>query len=135
VSFGADIARVIPELRAAAESAMRGQYRVTRAGAEVWNPVTMQNESSPVTVFEGRGRLRSVNTQDRAGNAADQSFIESQFILSLPVDGSEGVAKDDVVECLSEPTDTALVGRKFVVTWPSAQSDATARRLPVRETL
>jgi len=134
VNLGADIARTVPELRAAAESAMRATFRITRAGGEAWNPETLQNDSTLTTVYEGPGRLRAINTQDKGGDAADQAFIESQFTLSLPIDGSEGVTKGDAVECISEPSDSALVGRRFIITWPAAQSDATARRLPVQET-
>jgi hypothetical protein len=124
----------IAAARAKFESQMRGTYRVTRAGAAVWNPETLQNDATGATVYEGRGRLRAVNTQEHGGDAADQAFIESQFILSLPIVGSEGVSKGDAVECLDDPSDAALVGRRFIVTWPAAQSDATARRLPVQET-
>jgi hypothetical protein len=134
VSLGADIAAALPELRAAAESMMRATFRITRAGGETWNPETLQNDSTLTTVYEGPGRLRAINTQDKGGDAADQAFIESQFTLSLPIVGSEGIEKDDVAECVEDPSDAAMTGRRFVVTWPAAQSDASARRLPVRET-
>lgn len=131
MSLGADIAHALPELRAGAESTMRASCRITRAGGVVWNPETLQNESSTVDVYEGPCRLRAAGTQDAAADAADQAFIESRYILSLPVVGSEGVKGGDSVEILTNPSDAALVGRKFNVTSVPAQSDASARRIPV----
>lgn len=131
MNLGADIARTLPELRAQAESTLRATCRITRAGEPVWNPVTLQNDESPVTSYEGPCRVRAAGTQDAAADAADQALLESRYILSLPIVGSEDVRGGDVAEILTSPDDTALVGRMFTVTSVPAQSDAAVRRIPV----
>ena len=135
MTLGADIAAALPELRVQAESRMTASCTITRPGDEVvWNPETMQNESLPVTVYTGRCRVRAGGQQDRAENAADQSFMASQYILSLPVVGSEGVRRDDTVTITGCPEDAALVGDVFRVVAESAGSQTTARRLTVTRT-
>lgn len=119
--------------RARTESRWRATVRITRPGVAVWDPETLQNEATSTTVYEDRGRIRAAATQASADDAADQAFTASQFILSIPVDAAD-IEKGDVVECLADPSDAALVGRKFIVVWPTAESDATARRIPIRET-
>lgn len=134
MNLGQDIAAAMPALRAAAESRMTAHCVITRAGEPVWNPVTMQNDETPVTVFEGPCRVRLGGSQDQAKNAADQSFIASLYVLSLPVVGSEGVRAADVVRVVSAPDDPALPGTVFTVVAAPAYSQGTARRFPVRET-
>lgn len=116
---------------------MRGTYRVRRQAPDspdTWNPATMQHEPAFTTIYEGPGRLRAANTQSRNADAGDQAFSESRYTLSLPMAGSAGIEKGDVVECVADPSDPDLAGRRFVVAWPTAESDATARRIPVEET-
>lgn len=121
--------------RRAAESRMTSSCTITRPGDEVvWNPETMQNENVPVTVYTGRCRVRAAGQQDRAENAVDQSFMASQYVLSLPVVGSEGVRRDDTVTITGCPEDAALVGDVFRVVAESAGSQMTARRLTVTRT-
>lgn len=135
VNLGADIAAALPELREQAESRMTASCTITRPGDEVvWNPETLQNENVPVTVYAGRCRVRAAGQQDRAENVVDQSFMASQYILSLPVVGSEGVRRDDTVTVTGCPEDAALVGDVFRVVAESAGSQMTARRLTVTRT-
>lgn len=116
------------------ESMMTASCTITRQGEQVWNPDTLQNENVPVTVYTGRCRVRAAGQQDRAENAVDQSFMASQYILSLPVVGSEGVRRDDTVTVIGCPEDVALVGDVFRVVAESAGSQMTARRLTVTRT-
>ena len=114
---------------------MTASCMITRPGdVVVWNPETLQNENVPVTVYTGRCRVRAAGQQDRAESAADQSFMASQYVLSLPVVGSEGVRRDDAVTVTGCPEDAALVGDAFRVVAESAGSQTTARRLTVTRT-
>lgn len=133
MSLGADMAHALTELRAQAESAMTATCVVTRPGAVTFNPVTLQNDASAVTVYTGPCGVREAGQQAQAGNAGDQSFTEGSHVLSLPVAGSEGIRKGDAVE-VTAADDAGLVGRKFTVNRSSAQSHAAKRRLPVTET-
>lgn len=117
------------------ESMMTASCTITRPGGEtVWNPETLQNENVPVTVYTGQCRVRAAGQQDRAENVADQSFMASQYVLSLPVVGSEGVRRDDAVTVTGCPDDAALVGDVFRVVAESAGPQMTARRLTVTRT-
>jgi hypothetical protein len=113
---------------------MRDTCTITRPGEQVWNPETLQYDEATFVVYTGRCRIKGAGMRDRAMNAADQEFLESQRILSLPIVGSEGVRKDDTVVIDSSESDLALVGVPFTVIARPASSDATARRFPVRET-
>ncbi|MGE5829704.1 MAG: DUF6093 family protein, partial [Micromonosporaceae bacterium] len=55
--------------------------------------------------------------------------------LQLPVAGSEGVAKDDIVTCTSAAHDAELVGRRWTVQGSHHASHKTMRRLPLSEVL
>jgi hypothetical protein len=140
--LGDDIAAALPELRAQAESRMRDTWVITRPGAQVWNPATKQYEGSVVTVYDGPGRLRPTALMDHATTAADQEFMESQYVLSLPIGshpnittGTSGdVRKDNVATCTKSADDPAMVGRKYTIGISAAHSQATARRFPVTET-
>ena len=134
MTLGGDIAAALPGMRAQAESRMTATCTITRPGAPVWNPATLQNESTPVTVYTGKCRVRVADRQDRAANVADQSFMAAQYVLSLPVVGSEGVRRDDTVTVTVCPEDAALVGDAFRVVAESAGSQMTARRLTVTRT-
>lgn len=123
--------------RRAAEADMRGRCRITRAGdGETWNPDTLQYEPAPrVTVYEGKCKLRRLSAlQERTADAAGQRFLEQSVTLALPVIGTGDVGKDQLVEILSDPTDTALVGDKFRVVARVAYANATSRRFTVEET-
>lgn len=135
MTLGQDIAAALPALRAQAESMMTGACTITRPGVptpENWNPVTLQYDITPVSVYTGKCRLRPSGQQDRGTDAAGQVFVESSYVLSLPVIGSESVAKDDLVT-VTAADDPVLVGRVFTVVVDPAYMNGTARRVPVRE--
>lgn len=120
--------------RRIAESRMTTTCTVTRAGDRVWNPATKQYDETTTTLYDGKCRVRQTGNQDHGATAADQVFIESQYVLHLPVDGSEGIRKDDTVLVTACAEDARLVGQRFTVVSVPAASQTTARRFPVRET-
>lgn len=132
MNLGYDFTAALPELRAQAESAMTGSCTVTRPGEQAWNEETLQYEASLVTAYTGKCRLRPSGQQDRGTDAAGQVFVESSYVLSLPVVGSEGVQRDDTVT-VTAADDPVLVGRVFTVVVDPAYMNGTARRVPVRE--
>ena len=87
----------------------------------------------PEVVYEGKCRLlqayRAPTTAVTPGQV--QSIQLAQ--LSLPVETSTAVREGHEVEYLTSATDPGLPGRKFKVDGGAHQSDATARRLPVKE--
>jgi hypothetical protein len=106
---------------------------ITRPGPQVWNPETLQYEAPTLAVYSGKCRLRATGQQDRGTDAASQVFVESSYVLSLPVAGSESVLKGDTVVFTLCPDDAEVVGRKYSVVAVPAQSHATARRVPIKE--
>lgn len=132
-----DISAALPGLRAAAESRMTATCTVSRedpAGEPNWNADTMQYEPPVTTVYSGSCRVRAAVKRDIAATVADQVFIESQYILHLPMDGSEEIRRGDLVEITASPDDGALIGRLYTIVSAAAGSQNTARRFPVRET-
>lgn len=130
-----DVDAIVAEGRAVAESLMTGTCTITRPGVpspENWNPVTLQHDLTPVTAYTGKCRLRPTGQQDRGTDAAGQMFVESSYVLSLPVIGSEDVQKDDTVT-MTSTDDPELDGRKFTIVVDPAYQHGTARRIPVRE--
>jgi hypothetical protein len=134
VTLGDDVAAALLELRGEAESRMRDTCTITRPGAVVWNATTLQNDVTTVTVYSGPCRVKAAVMRDRVVTVADQSLVESQFILSLPIATSGGVATDDSVTITASAEDPATVGRMYRIIAGPAPSDATARRFPIRET-
>lgn len=123
--------------RREAESEMREKCRITRPGTGQgpWNNVTLSYDDPPdVVVYEGKCKLRFGGARARRSQAGDQLFVEQGPTLSLPVLTSTDVAKDDRVEITDSKDDPALVGRIVWVDADRAQTNATSRRLPVRET-
>lgn len=133
MSLGMDAAWALPQLRAAAESLMSAQVVITRPGAQTYNATTKQYDAATVTVYTGPGRVRPYSHRDQRLTVADQVFTSGPHILSLPVEGSEGVEKDDIVT-VTAADDPGLVGRSFTIVFASAYSHGTARRFPLRET-
>lgn len=120
-----------------AESEMREKCRITRAGVGQgpWNDDTLSyDEPADVVVYDGKCKLRFSGARTKRSEAADQLFVEQGPTLSLPVLTSAGIAKDDRVEITSSDDDPALVGRIVWIDADRAQTNATSRRIPVRET-
>lgn len=124
--------------RRTAESLMRDTCTVVdpSSTAPVWNPTTLQYDEVPATVYTGKCRLRRSGMQARQGEQAGQLFVEQGAILSLPFSEptSAAVGKDHVVTVTASESDVGMVGAKFTVSATPHQSDATARRFPVKDT-
>lgn len=123
--------------RRESESEMREKCRITRPGVGQgeWNDDTLSYDDPPdVIAYEGKCKLRFSGARTRRSEAADQAFVEQGPTLSLPVLASTGIAKNDRVEITDSQDDPALVGRVVWVDADRAQTNATSRRIPVRET-
>lgn len=111
--------------------------RITRpgVGARVLNPITLKYaDPTPETVYEGMCRLGRVDVPTVAQAAAGEASWDTQdFVLHLPVTGTDGVAADQTVTYLTSATNPALVGIAFGLMGVLTSSQATARRCRVRE--
>lgn len=126
-------------MRQRAESRMTDTCRITRPDPDadpVWNPVTGKYDQPTITLYEGKCRLRMTGQSAPASTASagPESWLVREPVLSLPIAGTEAIgASDQTCEYLTAAFDQALVGRKFGFTGPAPESQATARRLVVKE--
>lgn len=133
VTLGDDIAAVLPELRAQAESMMVDTCRITHPGASVWDDETgTYTPGEPVTVYEGKCRLRRPAPAPQSTDAGETEWAVDVLVLSLPIAGSEDVADGNTVTMLTSANDPAMVGLELSVQGGHWQTNSTARRLPVK---
>lgn len=123
-----DVARVLPEMRAHAESLMRDTVRVMREGEPVTDDDGFVTTSSTL-VYEGAAKWQRPSGWQRS-QVGESDTAAGGIELHLPFDASAGVRVGDVVECMAS-LDSALVGRRFGVVDEFAKTLATSRRLRV----
>lgn len=112
---------------------------ITRSTTATTNPVTGVVTRNPATIYEGRCRLQQSSTgtggsgSEETIGAADVRLVSTE--LQLPVAASTGIQDGDRVTITAASTDTDpdLVGRVYTVTGEAAKSDATSRRLALKE--
>lgn len=111
---------------------MEDRCRITSDGESVWDEEKLDTVEGPrVTVYEGKCRLLSPYRAPTTASTPGQVQAVQLSRLSLPVAKSLGILEGMEVEYLSSESDPDLVGKKFRIAGGAAQSDATARRLPV----
>lgn len=143
--LGDDIAQALPYLRAQAESLMIDTCIITRPGAGKgeFNEATGKYDApARVTIYgpgiephHGKCQLvvQSATNSASPSNSGDRTAIVQGDVLKLPVIGTGDVSNGDVAKMVTSPTDPSLVDREFTVTGRHAMTNATARRLPVKE--
>jgi hypothetical protein len=133
VTLADDVAAALPGLRAEAESLMVDTCRVTTPGAPVWNDTDgVYDEGAPVTLYEGKCRLRKPSAAPQTTDAGEASWAVDAYVLSLPVVGSSSVTDGNDVEMLTSANDPAAVGLRLTVSGGHWQTNSTARRLPCK---
>lgn|GEM_PF-4771470 len=131
--FGTTVVAFVPEARELAESLMTATVRVEYATGR-----TAQSESTgkqvPVyaTRFESVAKFQTNSLATGDVESGGRREVTETLQVHLPV-SSPQVLTDDVVVCLTNPTDPRLVGRRFVVGAPTNKTYATATRLNVKE--
>lgn len=144
LGFGDEIsAFLIEEARPLAEDIFTDTCRITRPGEGQgpFNPETGQYDAPPpIVVYEGPCRLNVPGQIANASTATagEASWTVQDSVLSIPVDGDgytagESVRSGHTVEYLTAPHDPTLVGRRFGVVGQHSESQATARRLRIKE--
>lgn len=119
---------------------MTDTCRISRPGVgePVFNNETGQYDGpDPVVVYQGACRIPRRMTGNSVGDAraGEASWRVGEYPLALPIDGSEAVAPGQTVTYLSSEHDPALVGQVFGITEPIRQSQATARRFVMKQTV
>lgn len=112
------------------ESLMASACVIRRpSGAPVLDEVTGEYTPTFTMIYTGPCKVKSSSTVTSDVDAASQLLTVQQYVLSLPIQGSEGVRVDDVCEVTVSPLDAGLVGVRLRVAGLHAQTFATARRL------
>lgn len=109
---------------------------VRRPGAPTRNENTGALVPTLTTIYTGPAELKFPDAQPHDVDAGGQRLAEQQPLVKLPITGPKAstaaaIRKDDVGEVLANPDDPTIIGTTFRVTGIHAQSNATARRLPV----
>lgn len=131
--LGPDVQGALLEMRQAAEALMIDACRITRDGEPVWDEETGENAAEQIITYEGKCRLRLRDTQPQDLTQAGIIAVVVEFVVSIPVTGTEDVAAGQTVEMTVCLEDSALVGRRYRIGADLAGSLMTARRLPVKE--
>ena len=131
MSLADDIAAVLPELRAQAESLMVDSCRITGPGEgdPVWDPDSgTYTDPAPVVVFEGRCQLPKVEPSGQSVDSGETNWAVGIVQIKLPMSAAPGEAGDPLavadghsVEVTSRPG--LLMSVRFVVpqTWEKSR--------------
>lgn len=138
MSLADDVARALPEMRAAAESLMTDTCSITRgAGTPVLNEDTGQYEGVATDLYEGRCRIRSGMGRSTGRNAGDSfARVDSLDVWlplgTVPAEG-EHFTLGDLITVTEAPHNPHLVGARYRVLSVRDNSQTTSLRLECEE--
>ena len=135
-----DIARVLPELQAHAESMMVDACRIERRALDengepvrVMDPETLAYEDSWTLVYEGKARVQRASTSsDHPANAGEFRYGVESVELQLPISAA-GVRRGDRVTITSSTFDPDLLGVVATVRVNLTKTHPTKRTLICEE--
>ena len=137
-----DIARVLPELQAHAESMMVDACRIERRAVDengepvrVMDPETLAYVDSWETVYEGKARVqRPSSTSDHAADAGEYVFGVESVLAQLPLSAT-GIKRGDrlTVTTLGPLSDPDLLGADVTVRANLTKTHPTKRTLICEE--
>jgi len=132
LTLGEDLAAVLPELRAEAESLMLDSCTIVRPGDPVTDPNTGVVTPGGSTVYTGKVKIQTYEAQESNPEAGGATFTVQRYALHIPV-GSYQPAVGDVASITTAALDPNMVGRSYRVTALLHKTLATAYRLGVEE--
>ena len=130
--LGEEIAQILPEMRAHAESLMVASCVIERRTGRVLDEVTLEYVDTWTLVYAGRCRVKVVQTQPRDPSPGGRTFIVTDALVQLPVQDVD-FADNDRVTVTASTFDPVLVGVVLTVTSRELREHATMRRLHVSE--
>lgn len=132
LTLGEDLAQVLPELRAEAESLMVDACTVGRPGETTTDPDTGELVTPLTPLYAGKAKVQTWEAQESNPEAGGAGLTVQRYSVHVPV-GSFAPEVGDVVEITASALDANLVGRKYRVVALLHKSMATAYRLGVEE--
>ena len=127
-----DIAAVLPELRAQAESMMVDACKVEYVNGSAWDEGAGASVPTYAARYEGKCRVQTTLTEPGAADAGEREWTVESFTVSLPMSAT-GFTVGDRVTVTAAAFDPDLVNRVFSVTGLAYKTHMTARRLRVEE--
>jgi hypothetical protein len=117
--------------QAFAESRMFDTCVIRRVTGQVTDPDTNEVVDTLEDVYEGRCRFQQSDIDPTQATVGEDFTLLQRMVVQLPM-AAIGFQTDDVVECLTSH-DPDLPGRRFFVRALAHKTEATARRLQLRE--
>lgn len=124
---------LLGDARRAAEALMVDAVSVSRGGGGTVDDLTGAVTGGGTSIYTGKAKIQQATAMGQRVDAGEVSTVLLRLEVHLPVVGSEGVARGDVVTVTAAAHDAALVGRTFIVHDLAFKTFATARRLGVEE--
>jgi Family of unknown function (DUF6093) len=119
--------------RQAAEALMVDACVITRAGSTTTDDLTGAVSSTDAQVYAGKCKVQQLTGIGRRYDAGEVSLIIRKFDVHVPIDGTTGIQRGDLVTITAAAHDPELLGTVYRVHEAFAKSFDTARRLGVEE--
>lgn len=126
-------ASVLARGRAAARRLMVDACLIRRAGSVTTDDLTGQVTTPYTPIYLGACRVQTTIAMGNRTDAGEVSVVVLRLELQLPVVGSEGVRRGDLVSITASTNDTDLINRTFRVRDLHHKTHATSRRLQIEE--
>lgn len=110
---------------------MQSTCEITRVTGTTVDPATGLEVKTTEVVWSGVCRLRYPYVRPQQVLADGQQLSKNRGILWVPVEGTGGIAADDVATITASDLDPDSVGMKVRVESQFAETHATSRRLPI----
>jgi len=129
-------ASVLARGRAFAAQGFIDSCEITRKVGEQTDPTDGRVTYQYDVVYQGSCRFQQAAAPWAGPATVGQAGIGlSAQEVQLPVVGSEGIAKDDIVTCTACVNDADLVGKQFTIQGVHHATHKTTRRLPLQEVI
>ena len=126
------VASVLARGRRAAEARMVDTCRIEHNAGDVIDDIDVVPNWQPV--YDGKCRVQTRAAADTTGEQAGQQVIDVLRVeLELPI-ATAGISVNDRVTITTATNDPDLQDRELYVAQLFHKTDATARRLPLKET-
>jgi hypothetical protein len=107
---------------------------ITRVVGQQTNPTDGRVTDQLEPVYSGPCRFQQAAAPWAGPATVGQAGIGlSAAELQLPVVGTEGIDKDDIVTCTLATNDADLLGKRFTVQGTHHATHKTTRRIPIQE--
>ena len=130
--LGEEIAAILPEMRAHADSLMVASCVIERLSGRVLDEVTLEYVDTWTLIYAGKCRVKVVQSVPRDPAPGGRAFVITDALVQLPVQDVD-FTDDDRVTITGSTFDPVLPGVVLTVVSRELREHATMRRLHVAE--